>query len=384
MPELIFPDIIESKGKIYSKKEDEIGEIGGLNLKKLYVDDEKNVYFAKVDKQRKIEEIFKNSSSLPENPEKCVVFQKHLNELRDSSTATAVIASRIAQKIFPNLVVPDNQLTRFKDGTAVILSKRLPERLNEFLSETDVVTLFKPKKPTDWKGLPSRSDLKLTEEQAIVLGRIYYTALLMGHWDIINNIDLTNSGSIVRGGKTYACIVDWGNCSGIGFGSLLQDGFQNPEFKALNLQSGSDPVTGFIGTVPFDKIVYPKLPRQVVSDLFDLTSEDAIGKAMLIGFNEAHDEAKKNLPHVSVRLAVIETIGEGDAQHFGANLNQELFGDAKSEAEPGLKNILEGRLVSLDGIVKKIEQGVKLSSIADEQFHKIVQSQTPKILAIKF
>ena len=193
----------------------------------------------------------------------------------------------------------------------------------------------------------------------------------MGHWDIINNLDLTNSGSVIVNGKFKACIVDWGNCPQ-GFGGLPQDAcaFQNPEFKALNLKTGQNPVTGFVGCVPFDGIVYPQLPRQVVTDLFDLTKKDSPHREMLAGFISAHEEVKNNFTVELVKSAINEVFSSKEAASFKSSINQELYGETN-----GLGRIISKRLKSLDEIIHQIQQGETLSDISVEQFKKILHSQ---------
>lgn len=430
-----FPRIIHSQGKTFALIEKKAG-ISGLNPKEFYIDEQGNKFIAKVEKERKVEDIFKDSVSfniafkelkkspsrllnelkeidelktkspeelahmhmdlskelyeLKELPKelkglsdalKKILYKKtfpvalhtHKDELRDAATATSVIASNIAREIFPCLRVPDNHLACLPDGTPIVLSKLLPEeeKFVEFLKETNPIKTINPKKPTDWKDLLKRSELILTEEQANVLGQIYYIALLLGHWDILNNIDLTNSGSVIINNKLMPCIVDWGNCLGIGFGGVSQDltAFSNPQFKDLELKTGADPLTGFTGSVPFDTIVYPRLPRQLARDLFNLTGDDKISQAMLTGFKNAHAEAQIHFSKDKIIQSIAKTLKPDEVKSFRGALNQELF------IGNSLGTILEGRLHSLDDIIQQINRGRKIEEIAQIQFDKIQASQ---------
>lgn len=373
-----FPDTLFVDGKKLILIKDDKTTISGENPKKYYQDGTGNIYVVKIEKERKITDVFANSLinlPLPDEPYSKDL-QKHINSLRDTATVTSVIAGQIAKTIFPNLVVPENHLARLEDGTPVVLSKFL-KPFDEFLSKTYAVTLFKPTKPTDWNRKLLRSDLRLNPTQIKVLGKIYYIALLMGHWDIVNNIDLKNSGSINIDGKIKPCIVDWGNCLGIGFGGLSQDAtaFKNPQFKGLPLTSGDDSIMGFIGAVPFDRIVYPTLPRQVVSDLFDLTNEDVTSKEMFLGFKTAHRIAQKNLPHLCLKKILCSAFGERDNYHFKDALNKELFEPSFKNKETNLKKILMGRVKSIHEIIHKIDTGIKMQVIAEDQWQKITKSQ---------
>lgn len=395
-----FPKQIKLDNKIFTLIE-ESAVYSGLNPKKFYRDETGALFMAKVEKERGFEifsslfrrivlpdDLINNkikqasylqTKGVDEKEQKKL--QKHLDELRDAAVAMAVIASHIAKKLFPFLRVPENYLARLNDGMPLVLSRILPkeEKFSEFLKDTKPIKEKNPKTPAAWKTLLSRADLALTEEQACILGKLYYVALLMGHWDIINNIDLSNSGAVTVKGKLMPCIVDWGNCPQ-GFGGISQasTAFQNPEFKGLKLCTGTDPVTGFIGCVPFDKIVYPRLPRRVVADLFDITGQDSISKTMLAGFKQAHLETSVHFSQDAVNEAINEVLKPPEASQFRPLLDQELYG--KNAHQPGVfGRILAGRLQSLAEIIMEIDQGNMIDQIADAQFTKIESSQrTPR------
>lgn len=455
-----FPETMNIAGKEFKEKKG--GDLAGANPKTEYLSGG-STYICKVEKERKISEIFvglipgikkkedkdlkdlsehlKNEGRNKEFPGLRKDLQRHVDDLRDSATATSVIAANIARSIFPSIAIPENILTRLPDKRPCVLSKYLPSKLEEFLSKKSLVIKKDPKKPDDWKkegkDLPKRSELELSSEEAKILGTLYYAALLMGHWDLINNINLTNSGYILKDGKKCPAIVDWGNCLGVGFGGVSQDStaFQNPEFKNPELKhspSDADPVTGFIGAIPFSSIVYPQLPRQVVTDLFDMSGKDEISISMREGFFAAHKEAQANfskakeglvaqaidqsLDDMRKDIEAKEKIKAKDIEEalkkeykgadferdpkaqamlkteldkmkkelekelgFEAKLNKELFGNQGK----GVTDILEGRINSLDDIVNQLKSGKNMAKIAEAQLQKTINSQmlpgSPKV-----
>jgi hypothetical protein len=379
-----FPKVLKIGSKEFFLTETK-DELSGLNPKKFYIDPEtEEIYIAKVEKTRTIEAIFQDSVKFPIKEKERL--QSHVDSLRMGATAAGVISANIAKALFPTLLcVPENYLTCFEDGTPVILSKILPKEIQfeEFLSNKEVIKKKKPKTPKDWEQLISREQLNLTEEEAEVLGTIYYIALFMGHWDILNNINLSNSGSVKINNTLTSCIVDWGNCGPHGgFGGLSQDStsFYNPDFFKSEIEkpkkNNIDELMGFKGAVPFDKEVLPLLPRQLASDLFNLTDNDSISKAMLKGFVKAHSEAKINFNKKLVKDTIKKTFKESlDSKYidqFQESLNQEAY---IGHSEYSIDKILKGRLYSLDHIIKDIEEGLSMEEITKKQLEKIIDSQ---------
>ncbi len=366
-----YPNIIIHNSKSF-RKHNNLFISSGLNPKVIYKDQEGNLYLAKTEKERSYKSIFEHS--LKSLNQINITHRKHMISLKDQAVATQHISSIVAKTIFKSLHVPESKILRLKNGTPIILSKLISSQLNfnEFLSNSNYIHSRKPhlKTPLFWKKnhLPCRSSLIISNRQAEILGEIYYIGLLLSHWDIINNIDLSNSGSVKKNGKLYPCIVDWGNCLGVGFGGLCQDStaFKNPEFKSSN--DCTDPITGFSGCTPFDDIVYPKLPRQVIKDLFDLCAKNTTSKAMFHGFKKAHKDACDN-------IHLVNSISYDLDASFIASLNQELFIGIK-DRKPDLINILQGRLNSLANIISKLEQGIPLEDIAKNQFTKITKRQS--------
>ena len=409
-----FPDTITVGQKKYTRAL-QSNRFSGLNPKAVYSDGVA-FYILKIEKNRKIEDFFpKNKAAVTNKKNKQAFFDtpippsplhkaqvSHLESLRDYATAMSVIASRIARTLCPSMMVPENILCRLQDGRPAVLSKFLSNPLHEFLSEKPVIQQKKKQltsqgrelRPTDWSETPlPASTLDLTREESYLLGRIYYTGLLMGHWDIINNIDLSNSGSTMDKGQRKACIVDWGNCLGVGFGGQNQDAtaFKNPEFLGLSLDEAK-PITGFTGCVPFDRIVYPRLPRQLIQGLFnlDIHNTSPAHQKMLQGFFDAHRESYALRQEIDaiVSEAIQDTLSTN--KDFEKNLPSELLYTGKGSysfvgnalvrdsrrGKPELTSILKGRLDSLDHIVSQLRQGKSMDDIADKLFGEITHSQS--------
>ncbi|MDA8561576.1 hypothetical protein N9L02_00505 [Gammaproteobacteria bacterium] len=374
-----FPRVILSNNKIYNKIDSTVN-ISGLNFKSFYQDEDGILYIVKIEKERSIQEIFSGISNLEGKQEYYIA---HLDSLRDQATVTSVIALNIAKEIFLNFRFPDNYLCRLDDFTPIVLSTMIPknENFQEFLKENKILKglPFDNQKVFKKESLGLFNTNDFNKEQAHILGKIYYVALFMGHWDIVNNLDLSNSGSVMINNKLIPCIVDWGNCLW-GFGGVDQDStaFKNPEFWVDVQSYASCSIYGFKGCVPFDNIVYPRLPRQLVSNLFDLTGEDEVSKIILAGFIETHNEAKSKFSSDKIMSAIKKTLAEEQSlfskSTFRKALNKELFLKNKN-GTLGLSNILQNRLLSLDEIIYEISLGTKMTEISQIQFQKIKSSQ---------
>lgn len=397
----LFPSEINIHVKSNNKKlklKNDKCRLAGLNKKSIYIDANGNEYIAKVEKDRRYHELFPKEIApylyhkkidpitqeikyIFDEKKAHTLFNKHKISLQDRNTCLTQISSSVAKYLFKDFVfVPESYLTRLINGS-VILSKKISPRLKfcEFLSEAKVIQRASPKEPKDWNNrstLPSRNELKLSKEQLQLLGKIYFIALFMGHWDIVNNINLTNSGSVFINGKLFPVIVDWGNCLGVGFsGYNDSSAFFNYEFSGLNLPPNHS-ISGFQGCVPFDSIVYPRLPRQLVPDLFDLSSQDDASKAVLAGFVEAFELTKSRFTKKLLENIVVSSI-EANIDRNHHDYFQHLL-DSENITANRLAEILEGRLKSLEDIVNKLKSGESINKISNDQFEKISQSQIVK------
>lgn len=370
-------------------------------------------------------------------------YLKHVKHLHDRATLVSALYGAVTKKIFPNEVqIPETYLCTLDDGTSILLSKKLSEKIkwDEFL-----VKRFKQefKLPSD-KTI-KREDLKLTTDEAKILGKIYFIALLTGDWDIINNINMSNSGSAEKNGKLIAAIVDLGNAYGIsGFrgktqrenaffnldimnenirnmynefkGESAYDRLSEDEklrvkektiynfmygkfFSPKNKPEGYDqdlyaklsekekivwsedlhsPVKGFVNCMPYSGIVYPILPRQICADLFDITEDTVIGKAMFMGFQEAHSEALNSRGQMAqlIMEATEEVISNTvDLSKSGVQTYKDILRDENSFFNNEVPSILEDRLVSLDKMIKEVMSKKSLKQIGEERFDAVLKMQ---------
>lgn len=319
-------------------------------------------------------------------------YDKHRATLLETHLFLEALSPRIAQKIFGDfLIVPENYFFRLaaadgSDPIPVILSKGVPN-FREFLSESPIVKDKKTVKDWDNTALPEREDFKplLSIEHAKALGKLYYAALLMGHHDLLNNIDLSNSGVRAYQGQVTPVIVDWGNAMGSGFGglSIEESAFRNPDINPEANKNIPD-LIGFKHCVPFDILVYPLLPRQLVGNLFELGSNSDISKAMLEGFEEAHHIAYQQLNNLdtliptAIESTLTQYTAEPDQELMRANLMEnKLFYFPKDHNQKTytLVNVMQGRIRSLGEILAQLQQGKNIKDIAEERLKEIIAIQ---------
>lgn len=317
---------------------------------------------------------------------------KHQQSLRDSQFFLEALSPRIAAAIFGDfLAVPENYFYRTSEGqNPLLLSKGIKE-FREFLSEEMVVKNKVIVKDWENESLPLRDQLHLTPKYAEALGKLFFIALLMGHLDLLNNINLTNSGVIDAGGELIPAIVDWGNTLGTGFGGLSaeESAAKNPDLLYGKINFNDTDISGFQHCVPFDKVVYPLLPRQLVRDLFNLTDDNVLSKAMLRGFEEACLVAQKKLPEMDNLIPMtIETVLTGytaaaDSHYLREILNHEIYFPTPKLKKDGytLTNILKGRIESLAAILVQLKQGISIEEIGQNRLSEIIKAQNYRPLA---
>lgn len=363
----------------------------GLNPQSLCYDEKGDLYFLKTPKTRTDKEIFSNHAPHLSSEAK----QQHKVELQLQQSLHEMLESCLAKAIFGDmLIVPELDLYLTADKKPLIASKAVAG-FQEFLRESKKVA--NKTKPEEWKGLQfQRSELNLAIEHAHVLGSLFYIALLMGHWDVVNNINLSNSGFVaiktVAGIRYLPVIVDWGNCGGVGFGGLSADetAFQNPYFPSRAKYFGNkadNKITGFQYCIPFDTQVCVGLPRQIVSDLFDMNlnnkseEEKKFCVAMLAGFECARTQAQKSMQgslNQLIQSCVKETLHHhtDDPQFLSKLINEQFYlTDKKNDKSFTLAAVLKGRFESLLEIEQLIKKGFKLDHIAEMNMQKILHAQ---------
>jgi hypothetical protein len=232
--------------------------------------------------------------------------------------------------------------------------------------------------------------LQLNADEAYVFGVIYFVAMFLGHGDVVNNIDGSNSGKVTnKVGATLAAIVDWGNCLGVGFnGCIIESAaFHNPEFNELpNLTTAdADPITGYTHCMPFDEIVTLQLPRQVIKNLFHISSEskesDIVNEKMFAGFKDAYEIAQKKFAKENIIQPIINDtfehyVNQDDRLYYESIVNKDFFFSNQNDSKTyNLSNILKARLKSLHGIIEKLNKGFTFEEVAKGQIEDVIYSQ---------
>ena len=411
---------------------DDVRALSGVSIKKRYQDASGNEYYVKEPKPRDVRAIFKDDVffhellyrrwellgggdfesdvKLPDDERtdrrveallgksrhdfeqiqaQLSKYVQHVNDLVLSHAALEVIAPRIGAAIMGDLLVAPQNCLHLHEGKPLLISASVG-MLEEFLSEpfSDVTS------PDYWLShpAPSFAELVKTEEQATILGQAYFVALLLDHYDLVNNINLSNFGYIRSkdGGLTLS-IVDWGNCLGVGFGGLSADesAFSNPQFAKASKwcrrpSSLPGDNMGFQYVMPMGKIVYPLLPRQVVPNLFDLTAMDkpSLRAAQRLGFYQACDQAMGVLEYVhemvtgSVRDTLVMAMSADDARKVKPVLPDFILCETSRKTDgSSLADIIVGRIKSLHLMKKELEAGRSLRDIAHGRLMLIRREQ---------
>jgi hypothetical protein len=185
--------------------------------------------------------------------------------------------------------------------------------------------------------------------------------------------------------------VDWGNALGAGFnGQTAEEGtFKNTQFDAksprfFKLDYKTDDVTNFQHMMPFDQIVYPLLPRQVVVDLFDLTANDKpeLREAQRQGFYEACEQGLNSLDKIQyiipgvVQHTLQEAMSATTARTLKELLPHSITHFSEDKNTYNLVHIIEGRIRSLQLMKEALLEGKKIQDIAMERLGSIMGSQT--------
>lgn len=342
----------------------------------------------------------------------------HVKDVLLERTFLEALSPQIIKAIMgDSIFVPENYLYVDDEGEAFILSQSIfksPKELEkckdekhvvsfkEFLSDKGVIG--EKSKPEDWQHHQPLSidKFNLTVKQADILGQLYFLALLIGHWDLFNNIDLSNSGSVMfSDGSTFPAIVDHGNNLGTGFSGLTQaetfrrNPDKDPLFQDFKTETNFlKQITGFQFTDIYDSYVAQlQLPRSLVADLFDLTEKSssseraAIRKAQIEGFTKACLCATDNAGYknrnllMNVPKAVNDLMryymSDKDAKLIRSAVNSEMYHLSDKPASPftyNLANILAGRLVSLRVLPEEMTKK-SVQEISRSRFRFLMNSQ---------
>lgn len=428
-----FPETIQLKvgGKtIELVKNKQTQALSGVSEKLTYRDPKTgDIYFVKTQKRRELTDFF---SALGETEKKNLLailskkehdrtdsekarlepYLKHMQDVQATHSYLEVLSSRVAEKMFGKdiLIVPENYLYKDPNSNQVFILSKGVNEYKEFLSDNKNFNelLLKAKKIAKERGVkeselwdhsprPSRSDLNLSEQEGEALGELLAVALVMGHLDLFNNINLSNSGTATDANNNKRiCTVDWGNTAGPGFGgfSAEETAFKNPDFQEKKSLESKDSIGGFKHVVPFDKQIYTLLPRLIVPDLFKMPGREAhpdkISQAVLKGFLKVCEAAKALFLQEdnTVSEKVLEAIeaskslytDEGTRAYLAKLLeSQKMYStNAPSPQQYHLANIMEGRLFDLIRIGEKLKSKT-LEEIAAERLNAVKAAQrTPK------
>lgn len=352
---------------------------------------------------------FETSDSIKDESDRKALkpYIKHLQDLLVESALGEIIFSTVSGTLFPDsLASPETYLhIDSKTGVPQVLSKLL-DGFNEFLDEKvqDLVPSEgpKPTSPDYWtnRKLPSREELGLSKQEDYLLGKLFAVALLCDDWDLLNNISLANAGCIGETAQARKiAIVDGGNKFHFGFGGLTKSetALKNPEISSPENLEAKYNIKGFVAALPFEEAVYPHLPRQLVSGLFDLENPEVYA-----GFKDAVKEALASLTknpeciqeaidsvfqRISLNSAkeIVAALQDHAPNNKQVNINHsyyfppnpaELESKGELTSKPyTLNSMLRGRLASLQEIIRDIDAQKNPEVIAQEVFALYMDSQ---------
>lgn len=286
----------------------------------------------------------------------------HLQDLMIEAALGEIIYMHVIKVLFPvSMEVPETYLHIDKKSKEPwIISKKI-NSFNEFLRERLVQETGRIlKSSSEWldEKKPCRADLKLNDNELMLLGKLYCSALITHDWDLFNNIMLANSGCI-GDSKTASkvCVVDGGNKFHFGFDGLTceESTFRNPDFNL------PDAAESYRFTTLFDKAVCPDLPRLIISDLYELTN-----CFFLHGMEEMLAEANQAIANhpdclrEAINLAFSQTTlnSEESCLQRINNKNSTLFNQHYYRASKGyaLEKILLGRIKSCTMFMNSIDK----------------------------
>lgn len=385
------------------KRDDSAEALSGVSEKTIYsikTDKAKAAKaIGKIEKFRKLTDFFpvgtSDSPGIADNMSPEAKIKHRLDVIQEQAFVGLMIA-RLAEQLFGDYITfpkmylyfsklsPDNEW----NGWPIIVSIFL-DGFREFLSERDIAKT--KKKPTDWTSEAARDELKLETDEARILGVLKFFGLLFGHWDLVNNINLSNSGCV---GSKAAC-VDTAPVAGAGFSSKTssENAFMNRQFtEGYGLRDAKP--GSFDMAVPFDVMPLTEFPRLAIKDLFSMSGATPIDAAMRAGFQAALEQTARVLSTRDIHYLISEVIEQtlNDSvpaehrAHVKGLLNKSFyFPNDGAEAEQGdnLGNILMHRLISLREYLADITPkamsssggGLSEKAVAQTRFEVIRNSQ---------
>lgn len=375
--------------------------ISGVSEKAIYVDEAGIEYFVKKNKPRATKDLFGLSEERLQEikshyPEEYQNLEGHKLIVERTHLFLETLMPCITRNLFKGMIkVPEN-IFYIDQSTeqAYIISKKM-DGFNEFMKDkivrrhVDIGDEAPSSSPKHWdtRKRPTAEELKLTIEEANVIGKTLAFIYVFAAWDPWNNIDMSNSGGVKENGRLVPAVVDMGNMGPTGFGGKSKDesALLNQYFKNLSESKETD-LMGYAECVPFVGTVKPLPPRQLVPELLTMMTADqaksTIGFAMFQGFKEACAQLEKSLGHFDedVRGAIQEVFAkytnEKNIVYAGGLLNESFyFPESKDMQADTFVNVLRERVLSTLGILAELEQGVSLKKIDEERMQMIAQQQ---------
>ncbi|MCF6777546.1 hypothetical protein L3V83_13335 [Thiotrichales bacterium 19X7-9] len=323
-------------------------------------------------------------SQLPIVQEAQAVFN-HIHNILLEQFCNEILFATLGSKLFPNtLAVPEVYLAYDEKEQKPFMLSKFFDHFDEFL-HNKMKKLYPDDDLNDPKywdehKKPTVEALNLTDQEQYILGQLYAVALITGHYDVINNITMSNSGCVEMGDSAKrAAIVDLGPALGVAFSAKTSDELSayNPGLFTQG-KIGKSQVGGYEHIFPFDRAVYLGLPRQIIgNELFNFDNENFIK-----GFESALMDAKAvintnpQLINESVEQArELMVSGTDDSLYTQKPLTtygKAVFDDAFYQSTPGddtkdnLSNILENRVDCLCHdleVIKHAEQGHRTEAI---------------------
>lgn len=363
----------------------------GVNPKKIYKTLDGELFLAKILRPFKGKDIF--SKNLP-NSDILIeeVYKQHLHDLLIETAYVECLTPLLASRLFDGIFIAPKNYFHIGSDEVLVLSNYI-DSYNEFLAKKPLMHGWHP---DFWqsRSVPNRDEVQLTCEEAEIVGVIFAVSTLFNNWDILNS-HLQNFGCVNASAELKACIVDWGKSLHQATRGYLcdEDAFYNHFFKPntpitynFNYQD-YDPLRH---SMPFDGRVFPLSKNCFVRDLFDMSAEDDISQAMLLGFQKAIDCAKENIdgnPNLfrEALFASKELLTQDSVIEFSifeSSINKAFYGFEPTTGDDSytLPVILEERLKELSLIAHHFREGVHLthqSELVRDQYFRSQMTPRP-------
>lgn len=299
-------------------------------------------------------------------------FFSHMRDLMIEAAFGEIIYMQIIKVMFPTQAeVPETYLhIDQQSGEPWVISKKI-NQFNEFIHDKLKKEMGRVlSSSSEWlveKKL-FRADLKFSDNELLLLGKLFCTALITHDWDLVNNIMLANSGCI---GSTDTaskiCVVDGGNKFHLGFDGFTcaESAFRNPDFKLNNAQDN------YRYTLPFDVRVSPHLPRMIVSDLFKMDNPFILKgfNAMLVEVNDVlHNNPECIREAIAKSFSLTTKSSELQTIQRLTSTNSTLFNQSYYRKKHGynLAGILVSRIRSCETLIERIKEGETEDQIHQE------------------